>query len=63
MDYFGAVDLLQYYIVSYEIIDNNLADTHASQIWAVQVYQCTCVYMVSQLIIIFNFAGSCEARP
>ena len=38
VDYFGTVDLLQYYIVSYEIIDNNLADTHASQIWSVQVH-------------------------
>ena len=38
VDYFGTVDLLQYYIVSYEIIDNNQADTHASQIWAVQVH-------------------------
>ena len=37
VDYFGTVDLLQYYIVSYEIIDDNLADTHASQIWTVQV--------------------------
>ena len=38
VEYFGTVDLLQYYIVSYEIIDNNMADTHASQIWAVQVH-------------------------
>ena len=38
VDYFGSVDLLQYYIVSYEMIDNNVADSHASQIWAVQVH-------------------------
>ena len=38
VDYFGSVDLLQYYIVSYEMIDNNVADSHASQIWAVQGY-------------------------
>ena len=37
VDYFGTIDLLQYYVISYEIIDNNLADRHTSQIWAVQV--------------------------
>ena len=37
VDYFGTVDLLQYYIISYEIVDSNLDDTHASQLWAVQV--------------------------
>ena len=37
VDYFGSVDLLQYYIISYDIVDNNVAETHASQLWAVQV--------------------------
>ena len=50
VDYFGAVDLLQYYVVSYEIVDNDLAETNASQIWAVQVYQMK-LNMASKLVI------------
>ena len=38
VEYFGSIDLLQYYIISYEIIDNNLADVHSSKKWAIQVY-------------------------
>ena len=37
--YFGSVDLLQYYIISYAIIDNNKENENADadQIWSVQV--------------------------
>ena len=37
--YFGSVDLLQYYIISYDIIDINMesAKAEAAQIWTVQV--------------------------
>ena len=37
--YYGSVDLLQYYIISYDIVNNDMkyVDANADQLWSVQV--------------------------